>query len=93
MYLMVLVFRSPFHTNAGPFGRASRLCKFGFHFRFKQLSDKTGNPQLVDGCPTYLDKKRAATDYQAAKQQLWRQLESDGYGCWLTKPEKLEQFV
>jgi Adenosine-deaminase (editase) domain len=84
--------RSPFCTNAGPSGHASRLCKFGFHFRFKQLAAITENPQLTDGIPTYLGKKLAASDYQAAKQQLWKQLEADGYGCWLKKPDELEKF-
>ena len=60
--------------------------------RFRILCDKTQNLQLIDGFPTYHDKKVAAEDYHAAKLQLKKRLQSDGLGVWLSKPDEFDQF-
>lgn len=53
---------------------------------------KTENLQLINGFETYLAKKAAAAEYNAAKLQLTKQLQLDGYGCWLSKPDEFELF-
>lgn len=81
--------RSPFHTGADP--TASRLCKFGFGFRFRALAKLFQQNHLLNH-PTYQALKDAAGDYSAAKSTFYDHLETSEYGAWMKRAADLDVF-
>ncbi|XP_067932536.1 double-stranded RNA-specific adenosine deaminase-like [Watersipora subatra] len=80
--------RSPFRT--GPSG-ASRLCKYGFFYRFKQLAQTAKRGDLLNAA-SYSEAKKLNQRYQEAKSLLRDTLKNRQYGYWVTKPVEQELF-
>ncbi|XP_006015696.1 adenosine deaminase domain-containing protein 1 isoform X2 [Alligator sinensis] len=79
---------SPFKSGAS---MASRLCKAAMLSRFHLLSKEAKRDDLLGIC-TYEAKIKSAS-YQEAKKLLKTYLEQHGYGSWIVKSPRIEQFT
>lgn len=79
---------SPFRSGVS---MASRLCKAAMLSRFNLLAKEARKESLL-GAGTYHAAKRAAGAYQEAKALLKAYLRQHGYGSWIAKSPRLEQF-
>ncbi|XP_044158638.1 double-stranded RNA-specific editase 1 isoform X1 [Bufo gargarizans] len=81
-------------TGKDELGRASRLCKHVLYSRWMRihaklsssLRCKIGKPNL------YYDTKQSATEYQAAKECVFKAFQKAGLGAWVKKPIEQDQF-
>ncbi|NXG23689.1 ADAD1 protein, partial [Grallaria varia] len=82
-------------TESSPFQSskclASRLCKAAMFSRFRLLSKKAERGDLLQ-IPTYHEAKVGSQLYQEAKSLLQSYLEQHGYGSWIVKSPRIEQF-
>ncbi|XP_015929094.1 uncharacterized protein [Parasteatoda tepidariorum] len=69
----------------------SRLCKAVLFQSFKEIAVKFGVEHLSN--LTYGEAKRAAKDFQAAKEVLFNRFQQLGRGTWIRKPEEEEEFM
>ncbi|XP_035230893.1 double-stranded RNA-specific adenosine deaminase-like [Stegodyphus dumicola] len=69
----------------------SRLCKAVLFQSFKEIAAKFGVEHLSN--LTYGEAKRAAKDFQAAKEVLFNRFQQLGRGTWIRKPEEEEEFM
>lgn len=69
----------------------SRLCKAVLFQSFKDIAAKFGVEHLSN--LTYGEAKRAAKDFQAAKEVLFNRFQQLGRGTWIRKPEEEEEFM
>uniref|UniRef100_A0A7M4E9J1 Adenosine deaminase domain-containing protein 1 n=1 Tax=Crocodylus porosus TaxID=8502 RepID=A0A7M4E9J1_CROPO len=80
---------SPFKSGAS---MASRLCKAAMLSRFHLLSKEAKRDDLLEIC-TYHEAKIKSASYQEAKNLLKAYLEQHGYGSWIVKSPRIEQFT
>ncbi|XP_075463257.1 double-stranded RNA-specific editase 1 isoform X1 [Ascaphus truei] len=81
-------------TGKDEMGRASRLCKHALYSRWMRihaklsssLRSKVGKPNL------YYDIKQSATEYQSAKECVFKAFQKAGLGAWVKKPIEQDQF-
>ncbi|KAM4626133.1 double-stranded RNA-specific editase 1 isoform 2-T2 [Discoglossus pictus] len=81
-------------TGKDEMGRASRLCKHALFSRWirihsklsSNLRSKVGKPNL------YHDVKQSATEYQFAKECVFKAFHKAGLGAWVKKPIEQDQF-
>ncbi|ESO83264.1 hypothetical protein LOTGIDRAFT_133731 [Lottia gigantea] len=69
----------------------SRLCKKELYTSFRSVCTKFGLSDLLSA-KTYLDAKKMATDFQAAKNVMLKRLKENGFSIWVSKPMEEEMF-
>ncbi|XP_068101312.1 double-stranded RNA-specific editase 1 isoform X2 [Hyperolius riggenbachi] len=81
-------------TGKDEMGRASRLCKHALYSRWTRLHAKlASNLRTKIGKPNlYYDTKQSATEYQAAKECVFKAFQKAGLGAWVKKPIEQDQF-
>ncbi|NXJ06962.1 ADAD1 protein, partial [Odontophorus gujanensis] len=80
---------SPFKSGSS---MASRLCKAAMLSRFKCLAAQAKRNDLLQ-VATYHEAKIKSNLYQEAKKLLRSYLEKHGYGSWIVKSPRIEQFT
>uniref|UniRef100_A0A665TJ35 Double-stranded RNA-specific editase 1-like n=2 Tax=Echeneis naucrates TaxID=173247 RepID=A0A665TJ35_ECHNA len=81
-------------TGKDDLGRPSRICKRALYSHWTRLHCKL-SPALPIGTSrpsSYHEAKRAAVEYHAAKQALFRAFHRAGLGAWVKKPVEQDQF-
>ena len=71
-------------------GEASRLCKAAMFRLFSDTWHQLNTGQQFS--PVYMDVKRMADDYQAAKITLYTAFREAGLGCWMERPMEQDNF-
>ncbi|XP_029462016.1 double-stranded RNA-specific editase 1 isoform X2 [Rhinatrema bivittatum] len=81
-------------TGKDEMGRASRLCKHALYSRWMRIHSKLSNSlrSKVSKPNLYHEWKQAATEYQSAKECLFRAFLKAGLGAWVKKPTEQDQF-
>nr|XP_056711630.1 adenosine deaminase domain-containing protein 1 [Euleptes europaea] len=83
-------------TESSPFksgiSMASRLCKAAMLSRFNLLVKESKRNDLLKVAGTYHEAKIKAESYQDAKFLLKTYLEEHGFGPWIVKSPRIEQF-
>ncbi|XP_048364658.1 adenosine deaminase domain-containing protein 1 [Sphaerodactylus townsendi] len=83
-------------TESSPFKSgitmASRLCKAAMLSRFNLLVKESKRNDLLKAAGTYHEAKVMAESYQDAKYLLKTYLEEHGYGPWIVKSPRIEDF-
>ncbi|CAI9588558.1 unnamed protein product [Staurois parvus] len=81
-------------TGKDEMGRASRLCKHALYSRWMRLYAKlSSNLRTKIGKPNlYYDTKQSASEYQAAKECVFKAFQKAGLGAWVKKPIEQDQF-
>ncbi|XP_074848046.1 adenosine deaminase domain-containing protein 1 isoform X2 [Carettochelys insculpta] len=79
---------SPFKSGTS---MASRLCKAAMLSRFRLLAKEAKRNDLLE-VSTYHEAKVKSVSYQEAKRLLKNYLEQHGYGSWILKSPRIEQF-
>ena len=67
----------------------SQVCKAVLFSHFLSLRNVVG---LEMDYSTYYDSKRKATDFQSAKENLYKYCKEQGFGLWMKKPQEQNQF-
>ena len=70
---------------------ASRLCKAGFLFRFREIGRLLKSRDMMQA-PNYQAAKELDSDYQEAKKVFRQFTHKIGLGHWVCKPKEFEQF-
>ncbi|ELW62632.1 Adenosine deaminase domain-containing protein 1 [Tupaia chinensis] len=82
-------------TESSPFksgmSMASRLCKAAMLSRFNLLAKEAKTEDLLEA-RTYHAAKCMSASYQEAKTLLKSYLKQHGYGSWIVKSPRIEQF-
>ena len=68
------------------------MAKISMFQQFKQLCDKSGRVELVEG-RTYHETKQGAAEFQQAKVLMVQKFKKMKYGPWVTKPIEEEMFT
>ena len=72
-------------------GELSRLCKSEMFRLFAETWNQLNSGQEFP--PVYMDVKKMADDYQAAKISLYKALRDAGLGCWIERPVEQDNFL
>ena len=72
-------------------GQASHLCKAELFHVFALTWNRLNSGQHFP--PVYVDVKRLAEDYQAAKITLYKAFREAGLGCWMERPVEQDNFL
>ncbi|XP_052228574.1 double-stranded RNA-specific editase 1-like [Dreissena polymorpha] len=83
---------SPSRSTKNPGPCASRLCKAGFLFRFRELGRMLKSPEIAQAA-NYQEAKQMDRDYQEAKRIFRSFTHKIGLGHWIQKPREIEQFA
>ncbi|NXM98371.1 RED1 editase, partial [Sylvia borin] len=81
-------------TGKDEMGRASRLCKHAFYSRWMRIHAKLSSSlrSKILKPNLYHDTKQGATEYQTAKECLFKAFLKAGLGAWVEKPIEQDQF-
>ena len=81
------------NTNTGkqPSGEPSLLCKAELFRLFADTWNQLNSGQEFP--PVYIDVKRMADDYQAAKITLYKTFREASLGCWMERPVEQDNFL
>lgn len=81
-------------TGKDEMGRASRLCKHAFYSRWMRIHTKLSSSlrSKILKPNLYHDTKQGATEYQTAKECLFKAFLKAGLGAWVEKPIEQDQF-
>ncbi|XP_039612362.1 double-stranded RNA-specific editase 1 isoform X1 [Polypterus senegalus] len=81
-------------TGKDDMGRASRLCKHALYSRWLRLQSKLASSLRIKLMKPnlYHEVKQVATEYQSAKQALFKAFQKAGLGAWVKKPIEQDQF-
>ncbi|XP_043931921.1 double-stranded RNA-specific editase 1 isoform X3 [Protopterus annectens] len=81
-------------TGKDEMGRPSRLCKHTLYNRWLRLYTKFSSSlrTKITKPSSYHEAKQTATEYQSAKQCLFREFQKAGLGAWVEKPIEQDQF-
>jgi len=81
------------NTNNGKLynGEPSRLCKAALFRLFAETWNQLNSGQEFP--PVYMDAKRMADDYQAAKITLYKAFREASLGCWMERPVDQDNFL
>ncbi|XP_036090747.1 double-stranded RNA-specific adenosine deaminase isoform X5 [Rousettus aegyptiacus] len=77
-------------TVDGPRSELSRVSKKNIFLLFKKLCSFRGRRDLLK--LSYGEAKKAARDYEAAKNYFKKGLKDMGYGNWISKPQEEKSF-
>ncbi|XP_037018301.2 double-stranded RNA-specific adenosine deaminase isoform X5 [Artibeus jamaicensis] len=77
-------------TVDGPRNELSRVSKKNIFFLFKRLCSFRGRRDLLK--LSYGEAKKAARDYETAKNYFKKSLKDMGYGNWISKPQEEKNF-
>ncbi|XP_039705778.1 double-stranded RNA-specific adenosine deaminase isoform X1 [Pteropus medius] len=77
-------------TVDGPRSELSRVSKKNIFLLFKKLCSFRGRRDLLK--LSYGEAKKAARDYEAAKNYFKKGLKDMGYGNWISKPQEEKNF-
>ncbi|XP_032948508.1 double-stranded RNA-specific adenosine deaminase isoform X2 [Rhinolophus ferrumequinum] len=77
-------------TVDGPRNELSRVSKKNIFLQFKKLCSFRGRRDLLK--LSYGEAKRAASDYETAKNYFKKSLKDMGYGNWISKPQEEKNF-
>ncbi|XP_054419240.1 double-stranded RNA-specific adenosine deaminase isoform X3 [Pteronotus mesoamericanus] len=77
-------------TVDGPRNELSRVSKKNIFLLFKRLCSFRGRRDLLK--LSYGEAKKAARDYEAAKNYFKKSLKDMGYGNWISKPQEEKNF-
>ncbi|KAM5200937.1 LOW QUALITY PROTEIN: double-stranded RNA-specific adenosine deaminase [Hipposideros larvatus] len=77
-------------TVDGPRNELSRVSKKNIFLQFKKLCSFRGRRDLLK--LSYGEAKRAAGDYETAKNYFKKSLKDMGYGNWISKPQEEKNF-
>jgi len=72
-------------------GEASRLCKAEMFRLFAETWNQLNSGQEFP--PIYIDVKKMADDYQAAKITLYKAFRAANLGCWMERPVEEDNFL
>lgn len=73
-----------------PRNELSRVSKKNIFLQFKKLCSFRGRRDLLK--LSYGEAKRAASDYETAKNYFKKSLKDMGYGNWISKPQEEKNF-
>ena len=79
------------NAKAGDMKAMSRIAKLSCYSEFISLCRVANRLDLVEGCD-YQQVKCKATDFQKAKELLFKVCKKNGYGVWMTKPQEEKKF-
>ncbi|NXC16555.1 RED1 editase, partial [Corythaeola cristata] len=81
-------------TGKDEMGRASRLCKHAFYSRWMRIHAKLSSSlrSKILKPNLYHETKQGATQYQTAKECLFKAFLKAGLGAWVEKPIEQDQF-
>ncbi|XP_053219284.1 double-stranded RNA-specific editase 1 isoform X2 [Podarcis raffonei] len=81
-------------TGKDEMGRASRLCKHALYSRWMRAYAKLSSNlrSNVSKPNMYHEMKQAASEYQTAKECLFKAFSKAGLGAWVEKPIEQDQF-
>ncbi|XP_062959839.1 double-stranded RNA-specific adenosine deaminase isoform X2 [Cynocephalus volans] len=77
-------------TVDGPRNELSRVSKKNIFLQFKKLCSFRGRRDLLK--LSYGEAKKAARDYEIAKNYFKKSLKDMGYGNWISKPQEEKNF-
>ena len=72
-------------------GEASRLCKAELFRLFAETWNQLNSGQEFSS--VYIDVKKMADDYQAAKITLYKAFRAAELGCWMERPVEEDKFL
>ena len=79
------------NAKTGDMKAMSRIAKLNCYSEFIYLCKVANRLDLVEGCD-YQQVKCKATDFQTAKELLFKVCKKNGYGVWMTKPQEEKKF-
>ena len=79
------------NAKTGDIKATSRIAKLNCYSEFLSLCKVANREDLAQGCD-YQEVKCKATDFQNAKELLFKECKKKGYGVWMTKPQEEKKF-
>ena len=79
------------NAKTGNIKAMSRISKLSCYAEFVSLCKIANRVDLVEGCD-YQQVKCKATNFQKAKELLFKSCKKKGYGVWMTKPQEEKKF-